>query len=54
MGTLDVTGDGIPDIWAVHSNGSVRLHTGGRAALSGTGTDVIVPSSWWKTRQRVG
>ncbi|MEV7865074.1 DNRLRE domain-containing protein [Streptomyces sp. NPDC088124] len=54
MGTPDVTGDGIPDIWAVHANGSVRLHPGSRTALSGTGTDVIAPSSWWKTRQTIG
>ncbi|MFJ2177238.1 DNRLRE domain-containing protein [Streptomyces sp. NPDC087851] len=54
MGTPDVTGDDIPDIWAVHSDGSVRLHTGGRTALSGTGTNVIAPSTWWKTRQTIG
>ncbi|MFJ5226153.1 DNRLRE domain-containing protein [Streptomyces sp. NPDC088400] len=54
MGTPDVTGDSIPDIWAVLANGSVRLHAGSRTALSGTGTEVIGLSTWWKTRQAIG
>ncbi|MEW1725161.1 FG-GAP-like repeat-containing protein [Streptomyces sp. NPDC093109] len=54
MGTPDVTGDGIPDIWAVFANGSVRLYTGSKTALSGSGTEIIASASYWKTRQTIG
>ncbi|QIQ03696.1 DNRLRE domain-containing protein [Streptomyces liangshanensis] len=54
MGTPDANDDNIPDIWALRSDGSVRLHLGGRAALSGTGSEVIGPNDYWKVRQAIG
>ncbi|MFJ2439335.1 FG-GAP-like repeat-containing protein [Streptomyces sp. NPDC087658] len=54
MGTPDVTGDGVPDLWTVLGNGSVRLHPGSRTALSGSGAEIIAPAGYWKTRQTIG
>ncbi|MFG2379192.1 FG-GAP repeat domain-containing protein [Streptomyces sp. NPDC048504] len=39
----DVTGDSVPDIWAHMSDGSVRLYSGGKAAIGGYTT---VVGSW--------
>ncbi|MET7599953.1 DNRLRE domain-containing protein [Streptomyces sp. NPDC005481] len=54
IGTPDVNGDNIPDVWTVHANGSVRFYAGGRTALSGSGTEIIAPASYWKTRIAIG
>ncbi|MFD7547059.1 DNRLRE domain-containing protein [Streptomyces sp. NPDC059816] len=54
VGTPDADGDGIPDIWSVRSDGSVRFHPGSRTALSGDGGLMIGPNSHWKTRLAVG
>ncbi|MFF7068681.1 DNRLRE domain-containing protein [Streptomyces pseudovenezuelae] len=54
MGTPDANGDGIPDIWAVAANGAVRFHPGGRTTLSGSGTQVINPNTYWPTRLSIG
>ncbi|MEU9174057.1 FG-GAP-like repeat-containing protein [Streptomyces sp. NPDC048420] len=54
MGTPDANSDGIPDIWAVNANGSVRFHPGSRTVLSGTGAEIIAPASYWKTRIAIG
>ncbi|MFI9174067.1 DNRLRE domain-containing protein [Streptomyces lincolnensis] len=54
MGTPDANSDGIPDIWAVRSDGPVRFHAGGRAALSGTGTEIIGKSTYWPIRISIG
>ncbi|WP_338671961.1 DNRLRE domain-containing protein [Streptomyces sp. SCSIO 30461] len=54
IGTPDANGDSIPDIWTVRSDGSVRFYAGGRTVLSGSGTEYIGASSWWKTRQAIG
>ncbi|WP_405984693.1 DNRLRE domain-containing protein [Streptomyces sp. NBC_00872] len=54
LGTPDANGDTIPDIWAVRSDGAVRFHPGGRTALTGTGTEIIGASIWWRTRQTIG
>ncbi|MFF4043725.1 DNRLRE domain-containing protein [Streptomyces sp. NPDC001816] len=54
LGTPDANGDGIPDVWTVRSDGSVRFYAGDRASLPGSGTEIIGPSSWWKTRIAVG
>ncbi|CAM5431665.1 hypothetical protein [Streptomyces fumanus] len=54
IGTPDANGDGVPDIWAVRSDGSVRFHSGGKTALSGSGAQVIGPTSHWKTRIAIG
>lgn len=54
MGTPDANGDSIPDIWAVRSDGSVRFYPGARTALSGSGSEIISPRSYWKTRIAIG
>jgi hypothetical protein len=54
MGTPDANSDGIPDIWAVRSDGAVRFHAGGRAALSGAGTEIIGKSAYWPIRIAIG
>ncbi|WP_055527982.1 VCBS repeat-containing protein [Streptomyces graminilatus] len=50
FGTPDVTGNGIPDIWAHMSNGTVRLYAGGRSAV-GPYTQVI---DQWTGMQALG
>ncbi|MCX5560865.1 FG-GAP-like repeat-containing protein [Streptomyces sp. NBC_00038] len=52
-GTPDVTGDGIPDIWALDSDGTVDVYPGGSAAI-GTATQVISASTTWATRLALG
>ncbi|MFF8973199.1 DNRLRE domain-containing protein [Streptomyces sp. NPDC014995] len=47
-GTPDVTQDGIPDIWAPSSAGSIYFYKGG-ATVIGTGTAVISSTSEWMT-----
>ncbi|MYZ36124.1 MULTISPECIES: DNRLRE domain-containing protein [unclassified Streptomyces] len=54
IGTPDANGDAIPDIWTVRSDGSVRFYAGGRAVLSGSGTEIIGTTSYWKTRIGIG
>ncbi|GAA3807060.1 VCBS repeat-containing protein [Streptomyces phyllanthi] len=47
-GTPDATGDDIPDIWSLASDGSVKLYKGGASTI-GTATTVISSSSGWGT-----
>jgi hypothetical protein len=47
-GTPDVTGDGVPDLWSVASDGSVKFYKGGKKSL-GSGTAVISSGSKWAT-----
>ncbi|MGW8946319.1 hypothetical protein [Streptomyces koyangensis] len=47
-GTPDVTGDGIPDIWALSPDGSVKVFAGGATQL-GAGVTVISAGSGWGT-----
>ncbi|WP_328392378.1 DNRLRE domain-containing protein [Streptomyces sp. NBC_00390] len=54
IGTPDVNGDAIPDIWAVKSDGSVRFYAGSKTTLTGSGTEIIAPASYWKTRIAIG
>ncbi|WP_406100514.1 DNRLRE domain-containing protein [Streptomyces canus] len=54
MGTPDANGDGIPDIWAVAANGAVRFHPGSKTVLSGSGTQVINPNTYWPKRLSIG
>ncbi|MEU9185130.1 DNRLRE domain-containing protein [Streptomyces sp. NPDC048484] len=54
IGTPDTNGDSIPDIWTVRSDGSVRFYAGGKTVLSGSGTEIIAPASYWKTRIAIG
>ncbi|MEV5728042.1 DNRLRE domain-containing protein [Streptomyces pharetrae] len=54
IGTPDANGDTVPDIWTVRSDGSVRFYSGSKTALSGSGTEVVGPTSHWKTRIAIG
>jgi hypothetical protein len=55
MGTPDANSDAVPDIWGVRSDGSVRLYSGGKATVvPGSGTEIIAPASYWKTRIAIG
>ncbi|MFE6283108.1 DNRLRE domain-containing protein [Streptomyces sp. NPDC057877] len=54
MGTPDANNDGIPDIWSIRSDGSVRFHAGSRTVLSGSGTEIIKPKDYWLTRLAIG
>ena len=54
VGTPDVSGDGIPDVWTVRSDGSVRFYAGGKTVLAGSGTEIVSASSNWKTRIAIG
>ena len=53
-GTPDANKDGIPDIWAVGSDGSVRFHPGGRTIVNATGTEVVGANTYWSKRLAVG
>ncbi|MEU1401912.1 DNRLRE domain-containing protein [Streptomyces sp. NPDC005728] len=54
IGIPSANGDTIPDIWAVRSDGSVRFYPGGKTTLSSSGTEVIPPRDYWKTRIAIG
>lgn len=54
IGTPDANGDTIPDVWTVRSDGSVRFYAGGRTSLPGSGTEIVAPARYWKTRIAIG
>ncbi|MGW3644542.1 DNRLRE domain-containing protein [Streptomyces sp. NPDC000878] len=55
MGTPDVNGDAVPDIWAVRSDGTVRVYSGGRTSVvAGSGKEIIGAAPWWQNRIAVG
>ncbi len=54
IGTPDANGDGIPDVWAVRSDGSVRFYAGGKTTMPGSGTTMITANDAWKKRIAVG
>jgi hypothetical protein len=54
LGTPDSNGDGIPDVWTVRSDGSVRFYAGGHTSMPGSGTEVVSAAPWWQTRIAVG
>ncbi|MFF3467683.1 DNRLRE domain-containing protein [Streptomyces sp. NPDC002619] len=51
LGTPDANHDGIPDMWAVMNDGSVRMYSGGRSAV---GTYTTVVSSGWDGKLAIG
>ncbi|MFD8303299.1 DNRLRE domain-containing protein [Streptomyces sp. NPDC059690] len=56
FGTPDANGDGIPDIWALKADGTVRFYAGSRTVLSGSGTEIVGNGDGvgWKNKQTVG
>lgn len=54
VGIPDANGDGIPDVWTVRSDGSVRFYAGATTVLPGSGVEIITPRSYWKTRVAIG
>ncbi|MGP3735660.1 FG-GAP-like repeat-containing protein [Streptomyces sp. GDS52] len=50
-GSPDVTGDGIPDVFATNAAGDLQLHTGTRTALGSAST---LRSGSWATVKRMG
>ncbi|WP_367321208.1 DNRLRE domain-containing protein [Streptomyces sp. HUAS ZL42] len=54
MGTPDANGDGVPDVWTVRSDGSVRFYAGGKTVLPGSGTEIVAPASYWQKRVAIG
>ncbi|MET9482678.1 FG-GAP-like repeat-containing protein [Streptomyces sp. NPDC006638] len=51
IGTPDVTKDGIPDIWALVSDGTLRLY---KATATWGGTPVTVISGGWENKKALG
>ncbi|MFE1880350.1 DNRLRE domain-containing protein [Streptomyces diastatochromogenes] len=55
MGTPDANGDGIPDIWTLRTDGSVRFYAGSRTALQGSGTEIVSTSGGgWQNKMAIG
>ncbi|MDQ1065159.1 hypothetical protein [Streptomyces canus] len=56
FGTPDANGDGIPDIWTLRVDGTVRFYPGSRTVLSGSGTEIIGNGDGigWKSKLTVG
>ncbi|MGW0881759.1 DNRLRE domain-containing protein [Streptomyces sp. NPDC002671] len=54
IGTPSTDGDTVPDFWAVRSDGSVRFYSGGKSTLTSSGTEIISPKDYWKTRIAIG
>jgi hypothetical protein len=56
FGTPDANGDGIPDIWALKADGTVRFYAGSRTVLSGSGTEIVGNGDGvgWKNKLTVG
>ncbi|WP_250301990.1 hypothetical protein [Streptomyces sp. A 4/2] len=50
-GTPDVTGDGIPDMWALLQDGTVRFY---QATRTGSGSSVTVISGGWQNKKAFG
>ncbi|WP_030194087.1 VCBS repeat-containing protein [Streptomyces sp. NRRL S-87] len=56
LGTPDVDGDGIPDIWTLRVDGTVRFYRGDRNSMPGAGSLIIGNSNGtgWKNKQAIG
>lgn len=55
MGTPDVNGDSVPDMWGVRSDGSVVFYPGGRATVvSGAEIQVVGANLAWLARIDIG
>ncbi|MEV6654032.1 DNRLRE domain-containing protein [Streptomyces sp. NPDC051219] len=56
LGTPDVNGDNIPDIWTLRADGAVRFYAGSRSVMSGSGTQIVANSDGigWKNKQAIG
>lgn len=55
LGTPDVNGDSVPDLWAIRADGTVRFYAGGKATVvPGSGREVLAARDYWKNRITVG
>ncbi|MFJ8189394.1 FG-GAP repeat domain-containing protein [Streptomyces sp. NPDC096094] len=54
IGTPDVTGDSVPDVWTVRADGSVRIYAGDTGELPGAGAEIVTARSYWKDRIAIG
>ncbi|WP_405535653.1 DNRLRE domain-containing protein [Streptomyces sp. NBC_00075] len=55
LGTPDVNGDSVPDLWAIRADGTVRFYAGGKATVvPGSGREVLAARDYWKNRIAVG
>jgi hypothetical protein len=54
IGTPSANADTVPDIWAIRSDGSVRFVSGSKTSVTGSGTEIITPHDYWKTRIAIG
>ncbi|MGW8356270.1 DNRLRE domain-containing protein [Streptomyces wedmorensis] len=56
LGTPDVNGDGIPDIWTIRGDGAVRFYAGTRGEMTHAGTQIVSNSDGvgWKNKQAIG
>ncbi|MFC0848057.1 FG-GAP-like repeat-containing protein [Streptomyces noboritoensis] len=50
-GTPDADGDGIPDIWVIKADGTVRFYSGGRTTMPTAGIQI---NSGWQSKLAIG
>ncbi|MFJ3768723.1 DNRLRE domain-containing protein [Streptomyces sp. NPDC090082] len=54
-GTPDATGDGVPDVWTVRTDGAVRFYAGAPGVLPGAGTEIVsATGGGWKGVLTIG
>ncbi|MER5967573.1 DNRLRE domain-containing protein [Streptomyces sp. NPDC002057] len=56
LGTPDVNGDNIPDIWTIRVDGTVRFYAGTRGEMRHAGVQILGNSDGvgWKNKQAIG
>ncbi|MBT2487694.1 DNRLRE domain-containing protein [Streptomyces sp. ISL-96] len=56
LGTPDVNGDGIPDIWTIKADGAVRFYAGTRGEMAHGGVQILSVGNGvgWKNKQAIG
>lgn len=56
LGTPDVNGDNIPDIWTIRADGAVRFYAGTRGEMPHAGVQIVGNGDGvgWKNKQAIG